>query len=420
MSLLIRNARLNREPTDLYIEDEVFSEIGPDLDRDAERIIDAGGMAVLPSFNNAHTHAAMTLMRGYADDLALHEWLEQHIWPYEKNISEETVYHGARLACLEMIKSGTTFFNDMYWFFHGTARAVEEMGMRATLSAPLIDLFDERSAEEYKRGMIGLCGESRRYSERIGFALGPHAIYTVSEESLRWCAEFAAEHDLLVHIHLAETKKEVDDCLAEHGLSPVRYLERIGLLGPNLLAVHLIWVDAEERDMLAENGVKAVHCPKSNMKLASGKFAYSEFADSGMQIAVASDGCASNNNLDMGEELQFAALYEKSHRRLPTALPAEDCFRLGTSAPADMFSLNSGRIEVGRSADCILVDLDDVRLVPGYNLISDMIYSADSSCIDSTICCGKVLMRKRRVDGEEEIVAAARRAGHDLARKLLD
>jgi len=418
MSLLIKDARLDGKTSDIYIEDEVFSDIACGLDQEADQVIDASGMAILPSFNNAHTHAAMSIMRGYADDLALHEWLEKHIWPYEANLFEDAVYHGTRLACLEMIKSGTTFFNDMYWFFHGTARAVEEMGLRANLSATLIDHFDTRTADEHKREKIRLYEESQQYSSRIRFTLGPHAIYTVSEDSLRWCAEFAAEHELMVHIHLSETRKEVDDCLAKHGTTPVRYLDRIGLLGPNLVAIHLVWVDQEERELLAENGVMAVHCPKSNMKLSSGKFAYSQFAKTGIRIAVATDGCASNNNLDMGEELKFAALHEKADTGLPTAMPAEECYCLGTSAPAEMFALNSGCIEVGRSADCILVDLDDVRLVPGYKLISDLIYSADSSCIDTTICRGKILMQGRKVEGEEEIVSEARRVAFEMAEKL--
>jgi len=312
MSLLIKGVELNGERSDIYIEDGIYKKIAAQIDLPCDEVIDASGMAILPSFNNAHTHAAMTLMRGYSDDQLLHDWLEKHIWPFEANLTEECVYHGTRLACLEMIKSGTTFFNDMYWFFHGSARAVEEMGLRAHLSATMIDHFDTRTAQEHKEEKMRLFEESRQYSDRITFTMGPHAIYTVSEESLRWCGEFAAEHGLLVHIHLAETRKEVEDCIKAQGTTPVRYLERIGLLKSNLVAVHVIWVDQEERALLAERGVKIVHCPKSNMKLASGKFPYSDFARMKAQVAVATDGCASNNNLDLREELKFATLYEKA------------------------------------------------------------------------------------------------------------
>lgn len=415
MSILIRNVWLNGENEDVFIDNGVFEKIGADLNVEAKTVIDANGMAILPSFHNAHTHAAMTLMRGYADDLELHKWLSQHIWPFESRITEEDVYNGARLACLEMIKSGTTFFNDMYWYYHSTARAVEEMGLRAELSAVLIDNFDSDKARQQREYNARLLEETEQYSDRIKFALGPHAIYTVSEDSLRWCAEFAEENDLQIHLHLSETEKEVADCKGEHDLLPVEYLNQIGVLGPNVVAVHMVWVAPEEIDLLAENQVRIAHCPTSNMKLCSGKFPYSTFAEEGFQIAIGTDGCSSNNNLDMGEELKIAALHEKSVENEPTALPAEECFRLGTESSAGMFGLNGGIIAEGRLADCILVDLDNERLVPGHDLISDIVYSADSSCIDTTICAGKVLMRNRKVEGEQEIVAAARESTRRLA-----
>ncbi len=418
MSILIEKVRLDGVVTDVYMEGPIIKKIGPDLAFEADTVIDGSGMAILPSFNNAHTHAAMTLMRGYSDDQTLHDWLEKHIWPYESNLNEEFVYHGARLACLEMIKSGTTFFNDMYWFYHGTARAVEEMGLKANLSPTFIDHFDPNMAEKHKQETARLLEESRKYSDSIVFTLGPHAIYTVSEESLRWCAEYAAENDLMVHIHLSETEKEVSDCLKMHGMRPVKYLEKAGLLGPRLIAIHVVWVDDEERDLLGQYNVKIVHCPKSNMKLCSGKFGYSEFSGHDALIAIATDGCASNNNLDMREELKFASLYEKAAKGDPTLMSAGECFEMGTRVPSDMFDLNAGVIAEGRAADCILVDLSDPRLTPGYDLISDLVYSADSSCIDTTICNGRILMRHRKVEGEEEVVAQARRTGHQLAAML--
>ncbi len=418
MSLLIRNVRLDGVSTDVLIRNGLIDKIGPHQQCRADTVIDGTDKAILPSFKNAHTHAAMTLMRGYSDDQTLHDWLEKHIWPYESNLNEECVYHGTRLACLEMIKSGTTFFNDMYWFFHGTARAVRDMGMRAHLSATFIDHFNTHTAEEHKREKIMLFEESRDYPDTIEFTLGPHAIYTVSEESLRWCAEYAAENNLMVHIHLSETEKEVLDCLKKHGVRPVKYLDKVGLLSSDLVAIHVVWVDDEERELLEQNRVKIVHCPKSNMKLCSGKFGYSDFSRYDTMIAIATDGCASNNNLNMLEELKFASLHEKAYQGDPTLMNSQQCYRMGTRIPSEMFGLNSGEIAEGRAADCILVDLNNERLVPGYDLISDLIYSADSSCIDTTICNGKILMLNRKVEGEEEIIALARRTGHALASML--
>ena len=188
MKHLIKNVKLGGKNTDLLIDGNRFAKIAPSISAPDAEIIDGTDQAIIPSFVNMHTHAAMTLLRGYADDLALHDWLQNHIWPLEAKMDEEAIYHGTRLACLEMIKSGTTCFNDMYWFFHGTARAVEEMGLRATLSSVFIDFNDEQQAKKQQAETERLFQEARAYSDRIQFALGPHAIYTVSESSLIWIA----------------------------------------------------------------------------------------------------------------------------------------------------------------------------------------------------------------------------------------
>ncbi|MBM4152348.1 MAG: amidohydrolase, partial [Kiritimatiellaceae bacterium] len=311
MSILIKQVQWNGSPTDIYISGNHIQTIGDCSGHVAEITLDGRNKAILPTFHNAHTHAAMSYMRSYADDIELFAWLNQHIWPFEAQVTEEDVYHGARLACLEMIKSGTTFFNDMYWFWHSTARAVEETGMRAALAAVLIDFEDPARIKAQMEQNKTLFAERSRYSDRIIFQLGPHAIYTVSEASLRWCAEFAAEQGLMIHIHLSETEKEVYDCLQKHGLRPAHYLDSIGFLGPNVTAAHCIWLDPGEMALLAERGVKALHCPTSNMKLASGKFRFTDALNAGIHVAVGTDGAASNNCLDMSSEIKMAALLEK-------------------------------------------------------------------------------------------------------------
>ena len=408
MSILIQNVEHNEQTVDIYIEGHMIQTIGDCAEKTPDTIIDGTNKAILPTFHNAHHHAAMATLRSYADDLELFTWLNQHIWPLESHLTEEDIYNGARLACLEMIKSGTTFFNDMYWYFHGTARAVEEMGMRAALGAVFIDMGDSDRRATNREMAQTLLDESKQYSDRIQFQLGPHALYTVSKEALVWCAEFANEHGLMIHTHLSETEKEVADCIAAHGMRPPAYLDSLGLLAPNLTAAHCVWLEQNEMELLAERQVKALHCPTSNMKLASGKFRFTDAQKAGMQIAIGTDGAASNNNLDMGEEIKMAALLEKHFTGNPTALPAETAWHAGTRAAAEMFGLNSGIIEEGALADCMLVDLNNERLAPGHNLIADMVYSADSSCIDTVICDGKILMQDRKVDGEEEIIAKAR------------
>jgi len=409
MNLLIRNVQLDGKTTDLLIEGNRFKAIGVGLAVGAEQIIEGEGKAILPTFVNMHTHASMTLMRSYADDLDLHDWLENHIWPMEAKLNEEDIYHGARLACLEMIKSGTTCFNDMYWHYRGIARAVEEMGVRAVLSSVFIDFNDATKAAEQRELSTRLHWETKQYSDRIGFALGPHAIYTVSKESLKWAAGFAEENNLPIHIHISETQKEVDDCLALYGLRPVQWLDKIGLLGPNVIAAHVIHVTDEEIGILVRNGVKVVHCPASNMKLASGGFPFKKMRAKGVEISLGTDGCSSNNNLSMMEEMKIAALLAKLKHNDPTMLPARTAFEMATVNGAKALGLECGEVAVGKLADCMLVDLSNHRLVPGYHLEDDMVYSADSSCIDTVICDGRILMQGGCIEGEEEIVAEARR-----------
>lgn len=408
MSLLIKNVQLNEETIDVLIEGNRFSKIGTGLDASADEVIDGEGFALVPSLVNAHTHASMSLLRGYADDLHLHDWLENHIWPREAKMDEEDIYHGARLACLEMIKSGTTCFNDMYWHFHGVARAVEEMGIRATLSSVFIDFNDPDKAAEQIKLSEQLFEDVKRYSDRIRFALGPHAIYSVSRDSLKWVQQFAQKHDLLIHIHVSETDKEVRDCLALYGLRPVQWLEKIGLLGPNVIAAHAIHLIDSEIEILARHDVQVAHNPAANMKLASGSLQYRKMRDRGIRIALGTDGCSSNNNLDMLEEMKIAALHAKLLHRDPTVLSAQEVFDMATRQGAEMLRVDCGRIAEGALADCMLINLSNHRLAPGYHLIDDLVYSADSSCIDTVICDGRVLMKSGHVEGEEEIVAAAR------------
>ncbi len=408
MSILIQHVQHEDEVVDVYIQGNTINTIGDCAGKVADTILDGSHQAILPTFHNAHHHAAMATMRSYADDLELFPWLSEHIWPLEATLTEEDIYNGARLACLEMIKSGTTFFNDMYWHFHGTARAVDEMGMRAALGAVFIDMDDATRRAANREQATQLLEESKQYSDRITFQLGPHALYTVSKEALIWCGEFANEHHLMIHTHLSETEKEVADCIATHGMRPPAYLDSLGILAPNLTAAHCIWLEHHEMELLAERGVTALHCPTSNMKLVAGKFRYTDAQAAGLQIAIGTDGAASNNNLDMSEEIKMAALLEKHFTSNPTALPASNAWKAGTRAGAEMFGLHSGIIEEGALADCMLVDLNNERLAPGHNLISDMVYSADSACIDTVICNGNILMQERKIENEEEIIAKAR------------
>ncbi|UCH10730.1 MAG: amidohydrolase [Fidelibacterota bacterium] len=409
MSILIKDTLVNDERQDIYIEANRIHTIGKDLAFKADTTLDGTHKAALPSLLNSHTHAAMVLLRGYADDMPLSEWLNHKIWPFETRLTEEDVYWGTRLACLEMIKTGTTFFNDMYWYYHGVARAVEDAGIRAAVSAVFIDLFDETKAAEQIDLNQRLFQETERYSPRITFALGPHAIYTVSTRSLEWARDFADEHRVLIHTHLSETRQEVDDCLNRFGKRPVEYLHDIGLLGPNLVAAHVIWVDDHEIELLHEHQVKVVYNPTSNMKLSAGFFPYRKLIAAQVDVALGTDGGATNNNLDMLEEMKFAALLQKLHDGDPTALNAHEAFRLGTEHASSIFGLEAGTLQEGALADLILVDTRSVQMTPLHELISNLVYSAHGGCVDTTICDGRILMQDGNVEDEEEVLAGARK-----------
>ncbi|MBP5364389.1 MAG: amidohydrolase [Bacteroidales bacterium] len=402
-TILIKNVSLDGKPTDIYIEGNRFKKIGGAASQQAaDTVIDGSGMAIVPPYYNAHTHASMTLMRGYADDIELFRWLNEYIWPFEAKITERDIYIGAKLACLEMIKSGTVFFNDMYWHCDNVWRAVDEMGMRACLGMTFVDSLDEKDIA-YNFDLLQKNGTS----DRIEYSVAPHAIYTVSEQLWHRCAEQARRVGARLHFHLSETRKEVDDCMAAHGTTPVRWLDKLGILGPDCIAAHVVHVDDEELALLRERGVTIVHNPISNMKLASGYFPTKRVIRSHCLVTLGTDGCSSNNNLDMREEAKVAALMAKCNYG-PQTLPVDMVFDWATRNGARAFGIDAGEIAEGKLADAMLIRLDNERMVPCHNLISNLIYSVSNEAVDTVICNGRILMQGRRVAGEADIVAEAR------------
>jgi len=414
MSLVINDVLLDGKKTDILIDGNLIKSIGGKLK--ADKVINGSGKMAIPGLINTHTHAAMTLFRGYGDDMLLHKWLEEKIWPAEAKLNENDVYWGTKLACLEMIKTGTTTFNDQYWYMKGTARAVDEMGLRAVLSEAFFDLSDEEKAKKSKKTtkcFIDYIKE--KDNERITAALGPHSVYTVSSDSFKWVADYSNEKDLLIHFHLSETEKENSDCEKTNGKRPVEYLQDIGFLSDKVVAAHCVWINKKEMNILSEHVVKIAHNPVSNMKLSVGGFIdYSEMKDSGLVISLGTDGCASNNNLDMFEEMKFAAVAQKGFKDDPTSLPAKDALNIATQGGAAALQINAGIIEEGKLADIVLIDLKTPELIPKHNLISNLVYSANGSCVDTVICNGKVLMENRKVEDEEQIIEKTNDVALDL------
>ena len=416
-SILIKESLIGGATQDLLIVDNRIDKIGTDLlpiDEDTI-ILDGRDKAVVPGLCNGHTHCAMTLFRGYGDDLPLQTWLEDYIWPVEAHMTEEDIYVGALLGCVEMIQSGTTCFLDMYTAPEATARAVLETGIRANLSYTLFDRGDAERAQLDRDNCYRYEQLFAELPERIGWSVGPHAIYTVSGDQLHFAKEFAEEHEIPIHLHLSETEREVKDCIAEHGTTPVRYLEQIDALSSRCIMAHSLWLDDEELDILARHGCTLVHNPASNMKLASGgRFRYEEMKERGISVAIGTDGCSSSNDLDMYIAMRMASLLGKVWRYDPTAVCAPDIYRSATEVGYAMLGLKGGRIEEGYLADLCLIDLQAPSMVPCHNLTSNLVYAGSSTIVSTTIVDGAILMRDREIVGMERIIEMARRTAHDL------
>ncbi|MCJ7720729.1 MAG: amidohydrolase family protein [Candidatus Hadarchaeum sp.] len=401
------------------IDGDKIVAVGKDVKEKADVVIDAKGKVVLPGLINDHTHLAMVLLRGVADDMALMPWLETRIWPIEKNLQAEDCYAGALLGCLEMIKSGTTCFADQYFFMENVARAVEEAGMRASLSYGIIELGDSKRRESEIRAGEKLVKERNGTAKgRITTMFGPHAAYTCSHECLMKVKELAKKHKVGIHTHISETQEEVEQITEKYGKRPVEHLDAIGFLGPEVLAAHCVWVTEREIKILKERGVKPVHNPISNMKTASGVAPVQEMLDAGIPVALGTDGAASNNALDMINEMKFAALLNKVHKLNPIIVSAATTLEMATINGAIGLGLGKkiGSLEVGKKADIIIVDFKKPHLTPLHNVVSHLVYSAVSSDVDTTIVDGKILMQGREVLAldEDKVLERAQKTSDDL------
>jgi 5-methylthioadenosine/S-adenosylhomocysteine deaminase len=407
LSLAVAGALLDGHPAGLRAEGGRIVEIGPVVSpRPGDEVIDATGMLLCPPMVNGHTHAAMTLFRGFGDDMPLMEWLRTRIWPAEAKLEPEDVYWGTRLACVEMIRAGTTRFLDMYWHGPEAARAVVDSGMRAAVSSVIIDQLDPARGRAMRPEMIESLDRIAAAGERVTPSLGPHAIYTVSAESLAWLAELAAEREITLQIHLSETEQEVADCVEAHGKRPAAYLDELGFLGPRTLLAHGVWLDEAELELIAERGATVVASPAANLKLAvGGVLPYPAAARAGVRLGLGTDGVSSNSNLDSFEEVKLLALTQKHATGDTSTLPASDALAIarGLRSPA----LKGTPLEAGRPADFLLLRGQDPELSAG-DLDADLVYAASGAIVDTTVVAGEVLMRNREVAGAEEAVAEVR------------
>lgn len=413
-TLLIKDIQSDGKKVDILVEGNRIARIAERIDREADRVMDGRGKAVIPGLINMHTHSAMTLMRSCYEDVPLKTWLDQ-IWTVEARLDEEAIYWGVKLAVLEMLKTGTTCFLDMYWMTPVIARAAEEMGIRAFIPYHFLDNFDHDKAERQLRECEQVYQMSREWPERLQFCVAVHSDYTTSEATMLRAGMFARDHDLLLTSHLSETLAETQEDIVKMSLTPAQHFDRLGLLGPRTVLAHSLWVDDHDIEILGRTGSTVVHNINSNLKLASGyRFRYNELRDAGANICIGTDGAASSNNLDIRESMKTMLMLQKAWREDPSAMPLEELMDVATVNAARVLGIDAGRVEEGALADLVLVNTRSEAFVPSHNFIGNLILSANSSCFDTVIVDGRIVMENRHVPGEEEILDKA----EEMARKI--
>jgi 5-methylthioadenosine/S-adenosylhomocysteine deaminase len=407
------------------IEGDLITEIGKRADletkaRGATKTIDARGTLVLPGMINGHAHAAMSLFRGVAEDHSLDDWLQRYIFPAEaRNVTEDFVFWGTRLGVLEMLRGGVTTYADMYYFEDVVARVTKEAGMRGVLGETILDF----AAPDHKTPAAALA-YTQKYIERwqgdplITPAVAPHSIYTLSTETLKSTAALARATGAPILMHIAEAPFESEQSRAKHGGSPVEYLERIGLLGADVVGAHCVWVDATDIATLLRRGVGTVHNPSSNMKLASGVMPVVDLLAAGVPVGLATDSAASNNNQDLFQEMNVAAKLQKVTRMDPRALPARQVVEMATIGGARALHLDKqiGSLEVGKQADVVLIGTGATHSTPMYNVYSQLVYALNAHDVLTVVIAGKIVMEVRVMMTMDKPAILAK--AHEYQRKV--
>jgi 5-methylthioadenosine/S-adenosylhomocysteine deaminase len=403
------------------VKDGRIAAIGPAeqlRSRPARESLDARGGIIMPGLVNAHTHLPMSLFRGLADDLPLEQWLNQYIFPAEAaHVTPDSVSLGARLSMAEMLLSGTTTCCDGYFLAHRVAEAVEDAGLRAILGQGVIDFPAPGvpDPKENKQAARTFVHDWQGRSELIRPSIFCHSPYTCSAETLQAAKQAAEEQGVLFQIHAAETQSEARMCLETHGCSPIQYLDRLGLLNRRTLLVHAVWVDETDIRIIAGQGACVAHCPESNMKLASGIAPIPAMLAAGVTVALGTDGCASNNDLDLWGEMDTAAKLHKVHRLDPTVMDADTVLRMATVEGARALGLDGqiGTLEVGKQADLIVIDTDQPRLAPMYHPRSHLVYAVHAADVRHVLIAGRQVVRDRQLQtmDRDALIRQARRMG---------
>ena len=392
----------------------------PDSPWRPKRRIDATGMVVLPGLVSCHGHACNSLVRGMAEDRPLHEWLTEVLWPAMSHAGPDEIYLGTLLSAVEMLRSGVTCFADMWTEVPATARAVEQVGLRALLAYNLRDFGDpDRTDVEIDRAVRAWRECDGMSDGRIRIGLGPHSIYACTAQMLRRARELASEHGLLLQIHVSETRREFEQSVERHGLSPIAYLDRMDFLGPDVIAAHVVWLGDGDLETLKQRGVSVAHCVASNLKLGSGVAPVRDYKNAGIAVGVGTDGPASNNSLDILADLKIAALLQKGVGHVPREMPAADVVAMATVGGASILGLGDelGRLAPGYLADIILVDATGAHFTPFHprdpgQVYAHLVYSAKSTDVRTVIVDGQVRMLDGMIAGldEKAVIEGAQRA----------
>ena len=424
MNTLIKNVELQENEQyvirHILITDNLISDITATLPENInfDVIIDGSNKFATPGLVNTHTHAAMTLFRSYADDMFLMDWLENKIWPAEANLTAEDVYWGTLLSIGEMLKSGTTCFADMYFFMDEVAKAVEVSGIRACLARGLAGVApnSDKSLIEAKEFCLKWNGAA---NGRITTMLGPHAPYTCPPEYIKEVVKVAKEINSEIHIHLSETKYEVDTCLEKFGKTPIAHMDSLGLLDLGVLAAHCVHVTPEDIQLMKAKNVRVAHNPQSNLKLASGIAPVAQMLEAGLIVGLGTDGASSNNNLDLLEEVRLAALLHKVRENNPKVIPATTALEMGTILGAQALKLEQvGKLATGYKADIVLYDMNKLTWSPKHDRNSLLVYSANSSDVHTVLVDGKVLVDAGRLTtiDEQQVIDEVSRRGLNLVK----
>lgn len=407
-SLAVTGALLDGSRTDLLSEDGLITAIGPDLDLSgADEVIEGSDLILAPSLINGHTHAAMTVLRGRGGDLPLDRWLNEVIWPLEQRLTGEDIYWGARLACIEMARNGVSGFWDMYWQSAEVARAVRDAGLRAVVGPVILSLPDRPDTGAEEAALIEDLDRIAEMGPTVRAAVAPHAIYTVNEDRLSTLASLAGERGLPIHIHLSETEQEVLDCISQHGLRPAAYIDRLGLLGPDTLLAHGVWLDDEELALIAERGATVVTNPVANQKLAVGRtFPLPRALEAGVALGLGTDGPASNDSLDPLSDLKVLGLAQRNAANDAAVLMSGDAWRIATGQASALLRPEPP-LQIGSPADFILLNGKAPELATG-DLTSNLVYAASGAAVDSLIVDGRAVSLHREVADLDEIIARVR------------